>query len=685
MKDKAETGIVFDRDVSQPETKLKKRMKKPKSNDANLDLDPTNQMKGKDNQPPQENNMKRIPKPKESINPVKQEPEKPSLIQTPYNKPKENITPITVKQATDNKLSILQTPIGKEIETFIPMNVDKKYEDPHPQVKVIEKDNEFLQKESVDDEQNDWINNSNKAKIEVITNINNNDQQNKAKPDTINIYDNAQLYINNKISSNNDNTNNTIPNNSNRNDKIKYVILKCHRECNEMSKLIDELSSKKDYTFINNNINANSTEKMDQNEYNFQLKALRIEMSKRDKVIHSLTQTNNKQRQALESLSKQIDEKLGKVSITRNIPQSKTSNSTRDKDNPFKKELKLKDKELKNAVALIEILSKDNAQLKTSLETYGDYKKKLQLLDLTKSKDSEIHLLENEIALLKHEIEDHKQCRITKQNFEYEVVMLRKEIKMYKKEISELKKKQMAMNLIDTTQNEKNLPLLNTKSKLVNNTNINTVENNKMNKSKSKPKMKQTSMSNKKDEKPKTTKERIDFKKDMYYDKFLSDEEKTALISFFTVNDKYEAFIKKINIMEKYKISFEAKHKNIVEKLMDQIASLDEQIEYLNQKNKESESRLKIFQFQVNEYKHGKMVYQKKLNEYQSSAHILENQVKEKKQEINLLAHKLDSIRSQTVGNKNDNTNHLSSNQFDEDYVQEGDNNGNDYDDDNNN
>ena len=107
-------------------------------------------------------------------------------------------------------------------------------------------------------------------------------------------------------------------------------------------------------------------------------------------------------------------------------------------------------------------------------------------------------------------------------------------------------------------------------------------------------------------------------KKEVYNTLFTSQEKEMIEHLFEKDKEKFDVFIRKVNILEGSRVSLTVKHKLEIKKLMEKVDDLTEQIEYLNLKNKESESRIKILQCQVNEYKTEQKTYQKKLNEMQS-------------------------------------------------------------------
>ena len=427
---------------------------------------------------------------------------------------------------------------------------------------------------------------------------------------------------------------------------------KCHR-CEQLQKELDEYKK---------NLEDLQDEFSRSKELNEEIERLNKDIELRNKNINLLSDTNKKQHFALEKLSKELDDKIEKLKLIQiqkknNIPEEEK------KRKEAEEKLKLKEGELKNSLSLIQILSRDNKKLKELLDTYGEYKKKMELVDLSHFKDEEQSKLSGELAILKKQLEDHKKCVKKIQDQNNNIRFLKGEIKRLKNENADLKKKLNILNGPPSLSIEKpqhnllaknynndstsyyydkesynnkynrdnyhNDPYKNynqSSYNKYNNISYNKYNNdssyieeakNKRNKSvihyrsnsSEMPKLKSKSTESIKDKK----------KKEEVYNSLFTPQEKEAIEKlFYNDKEKFDVFIRKVNILEGARVSLTVKHKLEIKKLMEKVDDLTEQIEYLNLKNKESESRIKILQCQVNEYKNEQKTYQKKLNEMQS-------------------------------------------------------------------
>ena len=114
------------------------------------------------------------------------------------------------------------------------------------------------------------------------------------------------------------------------------------------------------------------------------------------------------------------------------------------------------------------------------------------------------------------------------------------------------------------------------------------------------------------------------------------------------------------NIEEQYKINneiyrSEQRKKKNCSFCADKIDSLDDQIEYLNLKNRECESRLKIFQCELNESKNDTKNFKTKMFGQNQNLELLKAQLQEKTQENKILAGKLQDMRKNKLLNNKKN------------------------------
>lgn len=339
------------------------------------------------------------------------------------------------------------------------------------------------------------------------------------------------------------------------------------------------------------------------NELNFEIKTkietmkkLQDEIAIKDKNIQTLSNTNEKMRKNLTDLSNEVNSLFVQLTTTKKLLQSKEKNENEKKN--MDEVIKAKDKEIKNSVALVQILSRDNRRLQGKLDNYAEYNLKVGLENTIKAKDAEIIKLNNEIKLLKktkdpNEINTKNESRIDSLN--KEISVLKNDIKVLKDENRTLKQK---ADQIMLESKEKPKKLISSSSAI----NIKT----KKNLSLDKPKENQCNSSL-----------TLATNSKCFYTLF-NEEERNILMKYFNKRGGFDLFIKKITTLESYRSSNENRIKSSVKHLESLLASKEEQVEYLLLKNKENEMKLRISINNVNEGKNTIKVYQRKNNEQQA-------------------------------------------------------------------
>lgn len=428
-----------------------------------------------------------------------------------------------------------------------------------------------------------------------------------------------------------------------------------------------------------------------QRELNEKIKDLK----EKEKAISTITVTNSKLMATLEILKKEVDEKFDKVSFKQVSDKMKPI-----KENPLDIVLKVKEKELKNTMSLLEILKKDNENLKKAMNEQININSYIDIQNKLKFKETQILELTNEIKLLSRSTEEHNKCIETKKEFENEKKNLKDEIKKQKEIVRDLQFKlkeeeskhtKTKDNLINlkrqveasnrsllinkvnpgsTNNNNNNSPSLEAeKIKVLNhdeniseaiaaqsiqesrivkarenisaerkNNNINNKILGLKNKIMDKSKIRDSSLN------PKMhLKKRLDLENN-YKEKLFNSEERLTLESVFS-NEEIEKFEKKYDFLEHAKQANENKLKLENKNLQKKFIEKEEQFEYLSLQFKESEQKNKILQFQVNEYKNEQKVLQRKINDLQTNLKNLYTIIRENYQENKLLTNQLTNLR----------------------------------------
>jgi hypothetical protein len=415
------------------------------------------------------------------------------------------------------------------------------------------------------------------------------------------------------------------------------------------------------------------------------------ELKEKEKALASITVTNSKLMTTLEILKKDVDEKFDKVSFKQVSEKMKPV-----KENPIDIVLKVKEKELKNTMSLLEIMKKDNENLKRAMNEQINIVSYIDIQNKLKFKETQIQELNNEIKLLSRSTEEHNKCNENKKEFENEKKNLKDEIKKQKELVrdfqfklkeEEAKHSKTKDNLINQKRqveaSNRNLlinkvnPGSNNQSPSVDiekirnlnheeniaevishennqdNKNAKEVEyisserksnnvNSKIfglrNKNVDKLKVRDFSLNAKMPLKRKLDQEANN------KERLFNSEEKITLEKIFS-NEDIEKFEKKYEFLEHSKQATENKMKLEIKTLQKKLVEKEEQFDYLSLQFKESEQKNKILQFQVNEYKNEQKVLHRKINDLQTNLKNLYTIIRENYQENKLLNNQLTNLR----------------------------------------
>ena len=378
------------------------------------------------------------------------------------------------------------------------------------------------------------------------------------------------------------------------------------------------------------------------------------EIKENDKKLNLLTLANSKLMQTLEDLRKQVDQQFEKVNLKKVTDRMK--NSTEEKNqNSSENILKVKEKELKNSSHLIEILRKDNEKLQKTVENYTDYKNIFKMQDKLTFKEKEINDLQLEIKALNKTIEEHKKCSTVKSQLLNEIKILKDDLKVFKENNKELNFKikdeerrhdKIRENYLSLRKEVENKKIELVVDHLASpNSNLNQNDEIKISTLNHDSNIPGIINSNNNEIKTVNTKNKLTKKKNQNEDgKNAFIENRDELEKELSV-EEIKKIERKFEAMENSKNSLENKYKSDVKIFNKKLNQLEEKLEYVKLKFKESEQKNKIMQFQVNEYKSEQRVYQKKLNETQSAMEQITNSSREKDQENKILLKQIESMR----------------------------------------
>ncbi len=220
--------------------------------------------------------------------------------------------------------------------------------------------------------------------------------------------------------------------------------------------------------------------KLEKEDKKKQIELKNKELEAKDKIIFSIGGTNKKLLAELEDLKKEVDDKLDKIGM-RQLVEKEREIEKKKREVPYEQVLKVKEKELKNTMNLLEILKKDKENLQKNFEEKTDVKRIRALEDKLKEEEFRNNQLEIEIKLNKNLKDEHNKCEQMRENFEKERKTIFNEIKFVKdmnkqliqkvkeEEERQIKKQNYIANSNSQQKSENNL---------INNNNNNSTKNN---------------------------------------------------------------------------------------------------------------------------------------------------------------------------------------------------------------
>jgi len=433
--------------------------------------------------------------------------------------------------------------------------------------------------------------------VRKIKVVNENKNEKSMKEDNINI--NSDSSINNEISlinSNNENNDNKSIKNNNNNvgkqdastqaDLLEEIVEEEKNRINKKYK-IKENKMKQKIKKLKENLEL-MKEENNKNILNFK-KDLNV---KKEEII-KLTSVNFKMKKKLEKLSDKVNELLKKMEEKKklnDINKSKNSykfkmynlnknnddslNNNNDNSNDLSMILNIKNNQLKDSLAMIEYLTKEKNKLKSELQSKSiDFNG--SAIYINKNKYNTRNKNGSIFNLKRYDINDKlNESTETKEDIRIE-------------NGQEIKNKMNEENGI--VKNDDN-DFLNRRFKYGENISKKVILKN-LNKTNKRA----FSTANLLD-----SKKRVQESVNSKVKKLFNDSERKALSTLFKSNEEFECFNQKMSVLQNHNSSVEKKLqmkiKNITKDNDDKI----EQIEYLQNKLKESESKLKILEHKYN-------------------------------------------------------------------------------------
>ena len=191
------------------------------------------------------------------------------------------------------------------------------------------------------------------------------------------------------------NTNNiqVIEENNGEDPYLKYIT--------QIEQLQNELELEKNITNSLKNIGTSSEE----------LIKLKQDLQENEQKLLQLKLTNKKQEEALNDLRKKISKEIPKIkSFTQNKYKKQNKSGDMVNNEAINIVLKVKDRELNDAIQKMNNLKKENQNLKNELYKNDDYNKKLEIKDTSKEYNDKIKELNTELKLINKQLAQHKIC-----------------------------------------------------------------------------------------------------------------------------------------------------------------------------------------------------------------------------------------------------------------------------------
>ena len=350
------------------------------------------------------------------------------------------------------------------------------------------------------------------------------------------------------------------------------------------------------------------------------ISSLKNEIANKNKEIKKYANINTKQRDQLEQLSQEIDNKLNKINykaVTRNFQNENKKinylssagvynhfkhnsvNNSNTEQKTIDNSISAKEKQLKNIMSLIEILKKENENLKIKIENAKNTEQKFKLIDDKKDQEKQLINLNFDIKKKKMELKEHLRCPTIKAELLKKISMLKEEIVLAHEKLVEVQKK------YDELENKNKLEqqgLFNSKGE-------------KLNKFGNKTKTKFQKYVVPKQKPAKVIQEESIIDVPPKIGEIFTDKELNAMFNALDKNrTKYDALLKRFNVQNIYVDSLEARHKLDIKQKLDKINELDEQIEFMSIKKGEYNANIQIYKKQILAAQEEKKNYKTKID-----------------------------------------------------------------------
>ena len=421
---------------------------------------------------------------------------------------------------------------------------------------------------------------------------------------------------------------------------IKYIT--------QIEQLQNELNLEKSITNSIKNFGVNGDE----------IIKLKSDLADKEQKLIQLKLTNKKQEEVLNSLRNKMHREIPKY----NKSNSQKKNYTKQNNNyngniqneAINIVLKIKDRELNDAIQKMNSLKKENQNLENELYKNDDYTKKLEIEDTSKENNEKIKELNTELKLLNKQLIEHKICLDEQNNINKEYNELKNKLKELKNKTNENKNKIKEFEGQPHLNTEPNEQIL-----FSNRINNYKKKNNILPQSEKKIKIKINNMSTIVPSRnnnnivlppistPRKTIQNKNNINTIIDQSILTDDFIERVKKFYENNkEEYETLLLKINEIENCKAIIENKHKSEINQFNKKINTLDEQFQLLNNNGKSNKSNIKILKNKLNIIKGESKLQSKRYTELKKEFDSLESISKGKDYEISILIGQINSLRN---------------------------------------
>ena len=363
-------------------------------------------------------------------------------------------------------------------------------------------------------------------------------------------------------------------------------------------------------------------------EYSNEIKKHKDEVEKKEKDIKKLIITNNNLKNSLEILTQRLD----KILINSNQQKIKLNKTINNNQENLQHQLDIKEKELKNQQQLINILTKDNKNIRNmlnNLNNLGVNESNINFTEKMKQQYQEIQNLKKNLNEYKIKL-DQKQSSTQKNLTSKEINFNTDEDNSIQKKpnIFLYKNKKAKINSISSTGSSYNIHKI---SKYSNKSQ--SVELYKIN-----PKKKLIYRG---------VNSSFDYNTNNNVETIFTNEEINTIKNSFYDEQKYESFMNKINILERASLSKEKEMKMKIKLIENKLKQKEKELLELKKESKEKENTIITLNVQIKELKKNKEELIEKINFLAKTLSLLDHKnqmILKKNEEIRNSIFNIDGI-----------------------------------------